>query len=202
LWVNLGDSYADDNLQAIPHRFVIAMIDAGWQLKSEVIFERENLTPRPARKRPTRAHEHVLLFTLSANYYYDERFMREPAKYAGYKFRRTGPRVDDTRLRMDGTITVATTRNVRSVWRGATGWNGTIHHPALMPKLMAERCVQSVTRPGDTVLDPFCGGGTTGLVALQAGRSFLGWDIDARYVARSRSRLANAVALLGQEVTA
>jgi DNA modification methylase len=201
-WINLGDSYAGDQLQAIPARFMVAMIDAGWQFRSEVIYERLNLTPRPARKRPTRAHEHVLLFTLSDAYLYDEDYMREPAKYAGYEFERTGPRVDDTRLRMDGTTTVAETRNLRSVRQGSTGWNGTIQHPALMPKLMAERCVLSISRPGDWILDPFCGAATTGLVALRGGRSFLGWEINGRYVATAKKRLSAEMPLLRHEVTA
>jgi DNA modification methylase len=202
LWINLGDSYEKDALLAIPARFMVAMIAAGWQLRSEVIYERLNMTPRPARKRPTRSHEHVLLFSLSADYYYDEQYMREPAKYAGYEFRRDGARVDDSRLRMDGAITVADMRNMRSVWQGSTGWNNAIQHPALMPKLMAERCVLSISKPGDWILDPFCGAATTGYVAIRAERSFIGWDIDARYIERAQQRLREHVPLLGQEVSA
>jgi DNA modification methylase len=128
--------------------------------------------------------------------------MREPAKYAGYEFQRDGPRDDDTRLRMDGAIKVADTRNLRSVWQGSTGWNGEYQHPALMPKLMAERCVKSISRPGDWVLDPFCGGATTGIVAIRENRSFLGWEIDGRYVEKARERLFKEVSLMAQEVTA
>src|SRR5262245_13913136 len=201
-WINLGDSYERDALQAIPARFMVTMIEAGWQLRSEVIYERLNMTPRPARKRPTRSHEHVLLFTLSDQYFYDEQYMREDAKYAGYKFQRDGARTADSRLRMDGTVTVGEKRNMRSVWQGSTGWNGAIEHPALMPKLMAERCVLSISRPGDWVLDPFCGAATTGYVAIRGERSFIGWDIDARYIERAKQRLAEQVPLLGQEVTA
>jgi site-specific DNA-methyltransferase (adenine-specific) len=193
LWINLGDAYAEHRLQAIPERFVVAMLAAGWQYRSEVIYERLNVTPRPSPKHPMRCHEHVLMFTLSDDYYYDDAYMREPAKYAGYAFQRTGPRVADSRLRMDGATTVAETRTLRSVWSGPTGWNGAAQHPAVMPRLMAERCVCSATRVGDTVLDPFCGAGTTGVMALAAGRSFVGWDIDARYIEIARGRLTQAM---------
>jgi site-specific DNA-methyltransferase (adenine-specific) len=192
VWINIGDAYVSNILQSIPARFQIAMSHAGWQLRSEVIYERTNFTPRPSPGRPSRSHEHVLLFTQSDGYYYDDAYMREPAKCAGYDFQRTGLRVADSRLRMDGATTVAETRILRSVWSGPTGWNGAVDHPALMPKLMAERCVRSVTRPGDVVLDPFCGAGTTGVLSLTAGRSFVGWDIDARYLKEARSRLAHA----------
>jgi len=202
MWINLGDSYERDRLQAIPARFMVAMIEDGWQLRSEVIYERLNLTPRPARKRPTRSHEHVLLFTLSDAYYYDEAYMREPAKYAGYEFQRNGPRLADSRLRMDGAITVAETRNLRSVWSGSTGWNGEVQHPALMPQLMAERCVLSISQPGDRVLDPFCGAATTGFVAIRAGRSFIGWDIDREYIDTAQKRLETVAPLLAREESA
>ncbi len=89
----------------------------------------------------------------TGSYSFDAEALREPAKYAGDEFRRHGSRTDDGRARNDGDIIVSETRTLRSVWSGATGWNGTVSHPALMPKLMAERCVLSVTRPGVLILD-------------------------------------------------
>ena len=59
---------------------------------------------------------------------------------------------------------VSKTSTLRCVWSGATGWHGTVSHPALMPKLMAERCVLSVTRPGVLTLDyRRCGASDVGL---------------------------------------
>jgi DNA modification methylase len=198
-WVNLGDVFVDDALQLVPAVAALALAAVGWSVRAEVIFERENFTPRPSPGRPQRSHEHVYLVTRTRAYVYDDAYMREPAKYAGYEYIRTGARADDGRLRMDGHTVVGPTRILRSVWRGPTGWNGKVKHPAVMPRLMAERCVLSVTRPGEFVLDPFAGSGTTGILALEHGRSFVGFERVARWASLARGRLAEVAPLFATE---
>jgi DNA modification methylase len=55
-------------------------------------------------------------------------------------------------------------------------------HFAVMPAALAERCIVAGCRPGGTVLDPFCGSGTTGMVALKHGPRFVGIDLSAAYL--------------------
>src|SRR6185436_18967089 len=121
-------------LQMVPARAALALEAVGWYVRSEVIFERDNFTPRPSPGRPQRSHEHVYLLSRTPDYHYDDAYMREPAKYAGYKYKREGTRIADGRLRMDGETTVGDTRILRSVWRGPTGWNNAAYHPAMMPR--------------------------------------------------------------------
>jgi DNA modification methylase len=52
--------------------------------------------------------------------------------------------------------------------------------------------VELVTKPGDVVLDPFCGGGTTGIAAMQCGRRFEGYEGDPEYAELSKERIGNA----------
>lgn len=85
-------------------------------------------------------------------------------------------------------------RNKRTVWtiaprpfRGA--------HFATFPPQLVEPCILAGSRPGDTVLDPFNGSGTTGLVAIQHGRDYIGVDISDEYLAMTRERLG-----LGEDV--
>lgn len=189
-WLNIGDSYSGGRLMGVPYRVAQAVEANGWAMRSEVIYERENLTPRPSVGRPMRSHEHLFLFSKGEAWFYDDGAMREPAKYAGYHYKRPNAKASTNgRLRMDKDHVVASTRTIRTVWRGPTGWNGKTDHPAVMPKLMAERCVMSVTRIGDTVLDPFCGSGTTGVVAIGYGRSFIGFELSEAYVADAKVRL-------------
>jgi len=63
-------------------------------------------------------------------------------------------------------------------------------HPCQFPTELVERCVLALTRPGETVLDPFIGSGTTGIAALKHGRKVVGIDRDPRYVALARTRFA------------
>jgi DNA modification methylase len=63
-------------------------------------------------------------------------------------------------------------------------------HPCPKPVELMRFLVEAATRPGDLVLDPFAGSGTTLVAAAQAGRAAVGIEIDARYAALARSRLA------------
>lgn len=64
-------------------------------------------------------------------------------------------------------------------------------HPTQKPKELLKRCVLSSTNIGDIILDPFCGSGTTGVVALENGRYFIGIDILDEYIELTRSRIEN-----------
>lgn len=62
-------------------------------------------------------------------------------------------------------------------------------HPAIYPEKLAQDHIHSWSRPGDTVLDPFCGSGTTAKMALKMGRKFIGIEISPEYVSLTRERL-------------
>ena len=93
----------------------------------------------------------------------------------------------------------AGTRNRRSVWNIAPAtYRGA--HFATMPEELAEVCILAGSRPGDTVLDPFGGSGTTLLVAERLGRNAIGIDLNADYISLQEQRL-NGVQLEMQELT-
>ena len=78
-------------------------------------------------------------------------------------------------------------------------WNGMIkakpekrYHPTQKPLDVMRWVIANYTRPGDTVLDPYMGSGTTGVAALMEGRNFIGIELDAKYYAIAERRIANA----------
>lgn len=77
---------------------------------------------------------------------------------------------------------------LRSVWWIATEPNKNAHF-AMMPKRLAARCINLGSHPGDVILDPFSGAGTTGLVAHRLGRSFVGIELNPKYAEDSRRRI-------------
>jgi len=79
-------------------------------------------------------------------------------------------------------------RNLRSVWNIATEPFPEAHF-ATFPKKLVEPCIKAGSRPGDLILDPFCGSGTTGVVALRLGRDFLGIELNPAYVEMARRRI-------------
>lgn len=89
-------------------------------------------------------------------------------------------------------------RNKRSVWTIATQPFPEAHF-ATFPEALVEPCILAGSRPGDLVLDPFSGSGTSGVVALQLGRHYLGVELNPEYLAMSRRRLAAVAPLLAKE---
>ena len=89
------------------------------------------------------------------------------------------------------------TRNRRSVWTVATRpYKGA--HFATFPPALIEPCILAGSRPGDLVLDPFMGSGTTAAVAVEHGREYLGCELNPEYGALQEERIAAAVAKLAE----
>lgn len=81
------------------------------------------------------------------------------------------------------------TRNKRDVWSVPTrGYGGA--HFAVFPPALIEPCILAGSRPGDIVLDPFMGSGTTAAVALQHDRQYLGCELNPEYGALQQERIA------------
>ena len=92
------------------------------------------------------------------------------------------------------------TRNLRSVWTIPTQPYPEAHF-ATFPATIPERCIKAGSRLGDTILDPFCGSGTTGQVAIQLGRSFIGIELNPTYAELARRRIDVAAPLFASEVS-
>lgn len=190
------------DLLMIPAMVALALRADGWWLRSEIVWHKPNPMPESIRDRPTQAHEKVFLLTKSARYYYDadaiaEPFETDPKERYEQRARITGrgdqgfagSRGND-RDRSGGFPAPSSgMRNARNVWRIATRPSGVAHF-ATMPPDLVERCVKAGSRPGDAVLDPFFGAGTTGAVAQRLGRSCTGIELNADYAEIARARVA------------
>ena len=197
VWLNVGDAFTSGNrryrapdrknraramavrpptprglkpkdLIGVPWRLALALQDAGWWLRSEVIWHKPNAHPESVRDRPTKAHETVFLLSKCQDYYYDTDAVR-------------GPRG----------------RRLRSVWEIGTEpvrrSNGHADdHPAMMPMTLARRCVAIASHESSVVLDPYAGAGTTLLAAHGLGRRWVGVEINRAYVDLIERRLASA----------
>jgi DNA modification methylase len=68
----------------------------------------------------------------------------------------------------------------------------------VMPDEIARRCIKAGTKPGDTVLDPFSGAGTTALTADRLGRSAIGIELNADYRDLAHARVTNDAPLFAE----
>lgn len=92
-------------------------------------------------------------------------------------------------------------KNYRDLWEFGTT-RGERLHPTQKPLALMNRLVGLITRPGDLVIDPFCGSGTTLLAAKQLGREYIGGDITPDYVTAARTRLNPSMPLFAEPTLA
>jgi DNA modification methylase len=183
------------DLVGIPWRVAFALQADGWYLRSDIIWSKGNPMPESVTDRPTRSHEYLFLLTKSRRYYYDHAAVKEPLK-ADTLARYERGRGTDTPTRPNNHLGTGipweddgSGRNRRTVWSINTRpFKGA--HSATFPPALVEPCLLAGSRPGDVVLDPFNGAATTGLVALEHGRRYVGIELNPEYVAMSHERLA------------
>lgn len=188
------------DLVGVPWSVAFALRADGWWLRSDVIWEKPNPMPESVEDRPTRAHEYLFLMSKSRKYFYDADAIKEPLKHpddstaddlarAFSRRRETRPNASQGPAKLSGEH--PSTRNRRSVWRIAPEpFRGA--HFATFPTALVEPCILAGSRPGDLVLDPFNGAGTTGLVAARLGRRYVGVDLSAAYLDMSIERIERA----------
>jgi site-specific DNA-methyltransferase (cytosine-N4-specific) len=191
LWLNIGDSYTSGgrtwrapdkknpiramdirpptpeglkpkDLIGVPWRLAFALQSAGWYLRADLIWNKPNCQPESVKDRPTRSHEYIFFFSKTERYMYDHQAIRGPND-----------------------------RNLRSVWDIKTQPYPEAHF-ATFPQTLVEPCIALGSKPGDLVLDPFIGSGTTGLIALKMGRRFVGVELNPEYIGIANQRIRGA----------
>jgi DNA modification methylase len=153
--------------------------------------------PESVTDRPTKSHEYLFLLAKSERYYYDADAIRED--FADERMGNPGspsPKALAIPGQSPHTLGSKTWtrgaenggRNRRTVWTVATQpFSGA--HFATFPPALIEPCILAGSRRGDTVLDPFGGAGTTGLVADRLGRDAILCELNPTYAEMARRRI-------------
>ena len=172
----------------------------GWYLRQDIIWNKSNCMPESVRDRCTKSHEYIFLLSKSERYYFDAAAISEPVtstKGNARTFRGggayTGGRAHDNSAQVEreshGNRENQTgRRNKRDVWTVSTnGFRGA--HFAVFPEKLIEPCILAGSPLGGTVLDPFAGSGTTGVVAKRLWRDFIGCEINPDYAQMATERI-------------
>lgn len=148
------------------------MQDAGYWLLNDIVWRKQNPMPNFRGRRFTNAHETLIWASKSAD-----------AK--GYTFNYEALKTfnDDLQMRSDWVLPLCTGGERLKDGEGAK------LHPTQKPEALLYRVLLSSTKPGDIILDPFFGTGTTGAAARRLGRHFIGIERDAAYVEAARKRI-------------
>lgn len=191
----------------------MALQSDGWILRSEILWHKPNAVPEKVADRPTRDHETLFLLSKQKSYYYDAAAIAEPLVPSTLKRIASSQRVKTqafsgistrrvihtpagrimpsgwTPRRLDVASNGSYLRNKRTVWKVSTqGYRGA--HFATFPPGLVRPCILAGCPVGGTVLDPFMGSGTTGLVAVQEGRKAIGIELNSDYLCLATDRVA------------
>jgi modification methylase len=154
-------------------RLGVTLQDLGYWMLNDIIWRKANPMPNFRGRRFTNAHETMI-------------WASRDAKAKGYTFNYEALKAgnEDCQVRSDWFLPLCT---------GAErlkGDDGAKAHPTQKPEALLARIVLSASNPGDVVLDPFFGTGTTGAVAKKLGRRFIGLERDPGYIAHAERRIA------------
>lgn len=190
----VGSFTKHKDLVGIPWRVAFALQQDGWYLRQDIIWHKPNPMPESVSDRCTKAHEYIFLLTKSSKYYFDNEAIKEPSAQLGKTNIRFGGNKygdsDDPKhaTKSGNTYVDSGTRNKRSVWTVTTRpFKGA--HFATFPPALIEPCILAGCPEGGTVLDPFFGAGTTGLVAQRHNRKWIGCELNPEYAAIAQARI-------------
>lgn len=199
---HLPGGYKYKDLMGIPWLLAFALRADGWYLRQDIIWHKPNCMPESVRDRCTKSHEYIFLLSKSNRYYFDAASIREKALESSKERYKSSFNCGKKELVGRGRGEVAPNspgmrefngyRNKRSVWDISTaGYRGA--HFAVFPEKLAEPCILAGCPEGGTVLDPFAGSGTTGVVTKRLRRHFVGVEINPEYCQMARARIAATV---------
>jgi DNA modification methylase len=170
-----GHMYLNDaELSSIPPRIAERASRIGYRLKSFITWRKHTSMPEAAKSRVSRQAEYLLHLTVGSTPMFDK------GAWQSLDLKLGGPN-----------MLFESAERITDVWclPTSTGKNG---HGAEFPLALAGRCIALTSRPGDLVLDPFVGAGTTTIAAIELGRRCLGYDISEKYIQVAEQRLAAA----------
>ena len=195
----------DKCLCQIPSRFAIEMTNRGWILRNEIIWHKPNCMPSSAKDRFTVDYEKIFFFVKNKKYWfetqyephltfenrphgavrnreygYDSKFNALNKKKYTIRQKRGGDKNPDYRNPKG--------RNKRCIWKINTKpFKGA--HFAVFPEELVKTPILAGCPKGGVVLDPFCGSGTTGVVAYKLNRKFIGIDLNKEYCEIAKKRI-------------
>jgi modification methylase len=151
--------------------------DEGFWILNDIVWRKTNPMPNFRGTRFTNAHETLLWCAKD-----------EKARYT-FNYRAMKALNDDLQMRSDWTLPICNgTERLKDT-------DGSKAHPTQKPEALLYRILLACTKPGDVVLDPFFGTGTTGAVARRLGRRWIGIEREKAYVKVARERIASTLPL-------
>lgn len=191
LWVNLGEAAIDGQYNAIPHRFVLAMMDAGWIFNDEWIWVKNNPVFTQA-KRAVRSHEYIFHFVKSRDFYYDISWLNGVTDQSNLISLGTSGKISNLMSSLDFRESILRTNsnNMDDLRKSCRGEGFHLTHNAAFPITVPLITILSSSKVDDTILDIYSGTGTSGEAALATKRKYIGYEIKSEFIKATEVRLS------------
>ena len=160
-----------------------ALQDAGFWVLNDIIWRKSNPMPNFKGTRFTNAHETLIWASKSRG------ARRYTFNYDAMKMAN-----DELQMRSDWTLPLCTGEERLKDETGAKA------HPTQKPEALLHRVILASTKPGDIILDPFFGTGTTGAAARRLGRRYIGLERDPGYAKLAKERIAKVVPISPEDL--
>ena len=193
------------DLVGIPWMVAFALRADGWFLRQDIIWAKPNPMPESVTDRCTKSHEYIFLFSKSQKYFFDHTAIQEEANYDGRHatFNKGSKKYANgfvpNQSAQSGSVSGHERwqrgedgeylRNKRSVWTVATKPFSGAHFATFPEELILPMILSGCPRKG-IVLDPFMGAGTTALVAKKNGLSYIGCELNQKYIDIAERRIS------------
>lgn len=190
-FVNINDCVIDGRYQAVPHKFLLRMLDLGFFFNDEIQWIKVNPTYTRG-PRSVRGHEPIYHFVKSEDFYYNDEWLKDlddPQRQVSYGAGKTDPKVMSYLDYRDGVLktNVSSTAELRKESKGKRGFHLT--HSATFPIDVPSICALLTTREEDTILDPFSGTAVVGEFARKLARYYIGYELNPEFALASEVRL-------------
>ena len=192
VWV-VSDATINGSETGTSFRTALKFIDAGFRLHDTMIFKKANPIPQIYRKRYRNDFEYMFVFSKGTVSTHNP--LMEECKHAGLQLPSTTyknySRGEQKRGKLANPVKAQKIKG--NIWEYVVGKKAEDQeakgHPAPFPCALARDHINSWSNPGDIVLDPMCGSGTTCVTAMELGRKYIGIDMSKEYCELARSRI-------------
>lgn len=190
VWV-VADATINGSETGTSFRQALYAMGCGFNLHDTMIYQRQNPPPLN-HNRYEQAFEYMFVFSVGSPKTFNP--IMKPSKMAGKMRGGTMRNNGSDSLSQKHTLGRIPAESMRdncfTYSVGNEKFNSGGKHPAVFPEALARDHIISWSNPGDLVLDPFMGSGTTAKMAMQNGRDYLGFDISPEYVELAKKRVA------------
>jgi DNA modification methylase len=187
---NVADATVNGSETGTSFRHALHGMECGLNLHDTMIYIKGNVN-FPESNRYFSGFEYMFVFSNGRPKTFNPIKDRRN-KWAGSAMHGTDRQFDGTTKQIHGKGKIIESTGTRFNYWLMNNKGGDTGHPAPMPYAMAADHIASWSNPGDTVLDPFAGSGTTGIAAVRAGRTFIGIEREPKYFEIACKRIEDA----------